>query len=91
MNCLDERKRPAGSKKRCSAANHVYFVDGTLMPIKTKKSNKEGYENIGCDLFVCFQTGDRTPLFDLVSSDATIPDDTGAEAESLNEAKSQAW
>jgi hypothetical protein len=29
--------------------------------------------------------------FHLVSSDAMIPDDTGAEAESLSEAKSQAW
>ncbi|MBM1175063.1 hypothetical protein [Microvirga arabica] len=66
-------------------------MDGILMPIKRKKSNKEGYENIAYDLFVCFQTGDRTPLFDLVNSDAAILDDTGAEAESLNEAKSQAW
>ncbi len=29
--------------------------------------------------------------FHLVSSDATIPDDTGAEAATLSEAKSQAW
>jgi hypothetical protein len=29
--------------------------------------------------------------FHLVSRDATIPDDTGAEAANLNEAKSQAW
>ena len=29
--------------------------------------------------------------FHLVSRDATIPDDTGAEAESLSEAKSRAW
>jgi hypothetical protein len=29
--------------------------------------------------------------FHLVSREATIPDDTGAEAESLNEAKAQAW
>ena len=29
--------------------------------------------------------------FHLVSSDATIPDDTGTEAANLSEAKSQAW
>ena len=29
--------------------------------------------------------------FHLVSRDATIPDDTGAEAANLSEAKSQAW
>ncbi len=29
--------------------------------------------------------------FHLVSSDAMIPDDTGAEAATLSEAKSQAW
>lgn len=29
--------------------------------------------------------------FHLVSSEATIPDDTGAEAATLSEAKSQAW
>ena len=29
--------------------------------------------------------------FHLVSSDATIPDDTGAEAATLSEAKAQAW
>jgi hypothetical protein len=29
--------------------------------------------------------------FHLVSSDATIPDDTGAEAATLSDAKAQAW
>ena len=50
-NCLYERKRSAGSKKGCSAANHVYFVSGTLMPTKRKKSNRIDFNNIGYYLF----------------------------------------